>query len=213
MGRHTIAVLIFSVMILAGSAQIGATDIPVEPYVDASFATNGPLSLCNSPNGGGKPFTQAFAPNGQMVDGTLTITLYDEIPPFGNPVPNYPKEDIWLEDLFGGIVFPVGGTIPDENTDEFGVTYWTQPLHAGGYAEPVDGNQFVINVSGWILHSPALSDFRANSPDINGDLMVNLVDIARFASAYFARPYDYATDFNFDGLNNLEDIVILAASI
>ena len=136
MKRRGLGVLIFTLTILSGATLCAAADIPVEPYVEVSFATEGPLSLCNFPNGGGKPFTQAFGPNGQVVDGTLTIILFDDMPPWGDPVPNYPKEDLWLEDLHGGLVSCQGGTIPDENTDEVGMTFWTHPLLAGGHAQP-----------------------------------------------------------------------------
>ncbi len=212
MSRHVISVLIFSLMILTGSAQFAAADIPVEPYIEASFATDGPLSLFSAPDGGGNPFTQAFGPNGQTVDGTLTIILYDDMPPWGNPVANYPKADIWLEDHHGELVSCQGGTIPDEDTDDVGMTFWTHPLRVGSHAEPVDGNQLAIVVTGWILDSPSLEDFRINSADLNGDLHVNLSDIAMFVGTYFGT-YDYASDFHWDGVLNLADIVLLAESL
>jgi hypothetical protein len=196
---------------LFASGMLGAANVPVEPYVDVSFATAGPLSLVCSPDGGGLPFSQAFDPLGAQVDGTLTIILYDDLPPWGSPVPNYPKEDIWLADLHGELAFCQEGTIPDQDTDAGGMTYWAQPLRSGGHAEPAHGNQLAIVVAGWFVGLGGLAEFRVNSPDHNGDGVVNLSDVVLFASNYFGA-YDYASDFHWDGVLNLSDIVYLARS-
>jgi hypothetical protein len=44
------------------------------------------------------------------------------------------------------------------------------------------------------------------SPDLNGDLIVNLLDIAAFAADFFSGVYAYRSDFNNDGVLNLADI-------
>lgn len=208
MKRYVLGIFIFGLLILTGPVQMAAADIPPFYSVDVSFATGGPLSLCNVPSGEGKPFAETFGPAGQTLDGTLTVTLYSD----GIPIPNLPKEDIWLEGLEGGLVFCEGRTIPDENTDENGVTYWKHPLQAGGHVEPVDGNEVVIIFFGHSIEDPALSEFRTNSPDINGDLVVNLVDISDFALSFFVA-YDYASDFHWDGVINLLDLAILAQAM
>jgi hypothetical protein len=51
---------------------------------------------------------------------------------------------------------------------------------------------------------------QAASPDINGDGVVNLSDIAIFASLY-PGPYDARIDFNGDGVINLTDLSIFAS--
>lgn len=194
------------------SGLVWGADIPVEPYVEVSFATAGPLSLVCAPDGGGLPFTQAFDPQGQQVDGTLTIILYDDIPPWGSPVPHFPHEDIWLMDLHGELALCQEGSLPDQDTDADGMTYWSQPLRTGGHAEPDGDNQLAIFVMGWDLGLEGLAEFRVNSPDQNGDQVVNLSDIALFVSKYFGG-YDYASDFHWDGVLNLSDIVYLARSV
>jgi len=52
-------------------------------------------------------------------------------------------------------------------------------------------------------------DIQVNSPDINGDLRVNLTDVVLFTMLYHG-PYDYAGDFYYDGVLNLSDIVMMA---
>ncbi len=209
MSRPGFFALCLVLLIFAGADQLFGADIPVEPYVEASFATEGPLSLFCSPNGEGYPFTEAFDQTGNRVDGTLTIILYDDMPPWGEPVPNFPDEDIWLMDTNGDLAVCQGGTVCDQNTDANGMTYWSNPLLLGRNAEPVGGNQVAIIVNGWVLDSPALSDFRLNSADLNGDLWVSLHDIVLFTELYFG-PYSYEGDFHWDGVLNLSDIVEFA---
>jgi hypothetical protein len=52
-----------------------------------------------------------------------------------------------------------------------------------------------------------------NSPDINGDLVVNLSDIAFFASDFFSPGYNYRSDFNYDQVINLQDVAMLAGAV
>jgi hypothetical protein len=54
------------------------------------------------------------------------------------------------------------------------------------------------------------------SPDINGDGVVNLLDLSIFAEAWMTKAggpnYDYRCDFNNDGIVNLKDLNILTAA-
>jgi len=47
-----------------------------------------------------------------------------------------------------------------------------------------------------------------NSPDLNGDLVVNLSDIILFARIYWGE-YSYAADFYWDGQVNLSDLAMM----
>jgi hypothetical protein len=55
----------------------------------------------------------------------------------------------------------------------------------------------------------------AKSPDINGDGVVNILDVGLLARSWGARVgesnYDYRCDLNNDGIVNIEDVAILAA--
>jgi len=206
-------VVLALLMILSGSTQLLAADtIPVLPYVEVSVATEGPLSVFSVPDGSGRPMTQVFGPAGQPVDGTITMTLYDDTPPWGDPVPFFPAEDIMLTDLTGNLAICQRGTYPDGNTDANGMTSWTGVLNVGGHAEPVAGNQIAIMVNGWIPEGAELPDLRINSPDLSGDLVVNLIDVTQFVADYFG-PYNYASDFHWDGVMNLSDVSKLASAI
>jgi hypothetical protein len=196
-------------MMLAGATSLMAADTPVLPYVEYSIATEGPLSLLCTPDGSGRPMTQAFNSVGQPVDGTITMTLYDDTPPWGNPVAFFPNEDIWLTDITGSLALCPAGSNPDENTDINGMTSWTGALFVGGNVEPGDGNQLAIMVNGWIPDGAYLPDFRINSADLNGDLVVNLTDVAHFSMGYFG-PYEYTRDLHWDEVVNLSDIAELA---
>ena len=202
-------VALILVMMLTGAAPLPAADIPVLPYVEYSIATEGPLSLLCTPDGSGRPMTQVFNSAGQPVDGTITMILYDDTPPWGTPVAFFPKEDIWLTDITGTLALCPAGSIPDENTDINGMTSWTGALLVGGHVEPGEGNQLAIMVNGWIPEGAYLPDFRINSADLNGDLAVNLTDVAHFSMGYFG-PYEYMRDLHWDEVVNLSDIAELA---
>jgi hypothetical protein len=49
-----------------------------------------------------------------------------------------------------------------------------------------------------------------NSPDINGDGIVNLADVGAFAADYVTG-YAFRSDFNGDGVLNLIDVAVMAA--
>ncbi len=198
--------------ILAAPRPAWSADIPTVPYVEVFFATQGPLSIFGSPDGSGHPFSQACDQTGQFVDGTLTIILYDDAPPWGAPVPNFPREDIFLTDLTGNLVLCPGGTIADANTDADGVTTWSRPLFVGGSAGPDGVNRMAFWVNGWIPESDGLENLRINSADLDGSLNVNLTDVHLF-TLDFHGVYRYASDFRWDGTVNLSDVALLAATL
>lgn len=212
MYKSVCPVFLLLLLTLPIAAPVLAADIPPLPYAEVSVATEGPLSLLCTPDGSGISFTQVFDSTGQPVDGTITMTLYDDSPPWGDPVAFFPAEDIWLEDMAGYLVSCPGGTIPDGNTDANGTTTWTGVLHAGGHSEPVGGNHLAIMVMGGNIEGGDLPNFRLNSPDLNGDLVVNLTDVAQFTMGYYG-PYAYQVDLHWDGTVNLSDLAELARAV
>ena len=212
MYKSVFSVFLLLLLTLPAAAPVLAADIPVLPYAEVTVATEGPLSLLSTPDGSGRPLTQVFDSTGQPVDGTITMTLYDDYPPWGNPVAYFPAEDIWLEDMTGSLIICPAGTIPDGDTDANGTTTWTRALYAGGHIEPNGGNQLAIRVMGDYIEGGDLPDFRLNSADINGDLVVNLTDVAMFTMGYYG-PYAYTIGLHWDGAVNLSDLVELARAI
>ena len=51
----------------------------------------------------------------------------------------------------------------------------------------------------------------ANSPDIDGNLIVNLGDLGLFADNFFGE-YDFRSDFYWDGVLNLSDVGRMATT-
>jgi len=164
-----------------------------------------PLVLFNVPNGTGSPFTEARTLTG-LVDAVLTLYLRD-----GNndPIGNYPRVDMWLEvgDDIGTLSHCLSGTIAETDTRSNGETNWFNPLRAGGWSE----GPTVVMISGTPLLSGDL-DLRHISPDINGDLVVNLTDVSLFAGDFYGG-YSFRSDFYYDGVINLSDVGKLAQAI
>ena len=104
----------------------------------------------------------------------------------------------------------LGAFAADGDTDFDGVTHFATPLAGGGYTTgPVwvylNGIR-ATHPAEW-EHQPVA--LRYNSADINGDGAINLMDVSLFAGDYFG-PYDYRSDFHWDGVVNLSDLVKLA---
>jgi len=179
------------------------------PYGEYSMAYPGQefLTLLVLPDGGGNQLDEARLPSGGTADATITLLLRDA---YNDPIPNYPREDMWLESEDGGLVLCQGGTIADSDTDQFGMTRWLNPLRGGGHSQTLT----VVKVSG---AEPELTQgvrLNFNSPDINEDLIVNLLDVALFAEDFFQYSvYSFRSDFYRDGTINLADLAVFAPAI
>jgi len=189
-------------LLLAGSAL--ATDIPDLSLSYAVIPSFGG-SIWVSPGGNGPDMAHGFSTGGGALDLRITLTL---IGSDGSPIYLYPREDIWLESEGGGLSSCIMGTAPDSNTDLNGETVFTGPFRAGGNNPAPEGLQVVV--SGMPLPQASLP-IQINSPDVNGDLVVNLSDIGAMTQALFGE-YDWRFDFNNDGAINLIDIVAFASS-
>ena len=134
-----------------------------------------------------------------------------------DPVPDFPMEDMWLDpEASTDLVCPgfsPWGFFPDQNTNVNGETHFENPLNGGGWTEgPVWF--YLIGVRG---ATPEQVEFppipiRFNSPDINADGIVDLVDISLFATDYFG-DYHYRCDYHWDGFLNLSDVAMLASGL
>lgn len=188
------------IAILALLAVTSAADSPDHPDPDLSTVEIGALasgaSIFVVPDGSGVPLTAASGAGGVEVDATITLTLVSAM---GELIFAYPAEDLWLETADGGLVACLDGATADAPTDEYGQTVWQEPLHAGGWS---DAENLLAMVAGVPIY-PELP-LRVNSPDVNGDLEVNLSDIVSLAQALGG--YAYEVDFNYDGAINLSDI-------
>ncbi len=126
-----------------------------------------------------------------------------------------PREDIWIECAQQlELQFCGQGNIADVDTDAQGRTRFALPLRGGSYCET---GVLVFIQGAFIGVGEPFSDqfvvsLAINSPDINGDLVVDLSDIALF-SQDLDRGDAFRSDFNHDGVVNLSDIAIFAGAL
>lgn len=174
------------------------------PEISLEMAYQGPEAVCLLvvPDGSGPPFTEARTASGDVVDATLTVQILDISL---DPIVSYPAEDVWLTTDTEGLVRCPGGMIADGPTDATGRTTFTVPPRAGGW----DLSVTRAVVSGWTSLGAGVA-LNYNSPDLNGDLEVNLTDVQLFAADYYDSFYHHRSDLSFDGTINLADIVPLA---
>jgi hypothetical protein len=162
------------------------------------------LSLFSLPNAAGKAFSETFADDGVVENGTIELTLRDG---FGAIIVNFPFEDMWVASSDGGMV-PCGGTATaDRSTDVDGETEWDNPLFAGGNSETL----CIVYINGDALTSNGGLAIHFNSADISGDGSVNLTDAGFFTG--FLGGSAYEGDFNNDGDVNITDAGFMAAAL
>jgi hypothetical protein len=198
---------IFACALIIGAASFATAGVPDLGLSTATtYAGPGTPVMFNLPNGGGVSFTNASLVGQTGIDATINLTLLD-----GGMVPvvNFPFEDLWLESLDGGMKYCTGGTVADANTDALGQTTWTVPVLAGGASQAVT----LVMVNGAALTSNAGLALSHNSADINGDGKVNLTDVPLFAGDVFGGLHPFRSDFQYDGLVNLSDVVKLAQGV
>ncbi|MEZ4388206.1 MAG: hypothetical protein R3D98_11645 [Candidatus Krumholzibacteriia bacterium] len=155
------------------------------------------------PDGGGRSFTAAHAPGGLLVDATVALSLADYS---GNPIVGYPAEDLWLITSAGGLAACPLGTSADGPTGSDGRTRWTQPLRAGGHSL---GETLHVVVSGYVMARDLDLEFR--SADLNGDLAVDLSDVAAMTVGLAAGAA--TCDLNNDYQVNLADVVAFVSGL
>ncbi len=200
------------ITLLVGAASLASATTPdlnlsTSARADASDAV---ALVYNLPDGTGSPFNEAqsFDTFG-AIDATISVTLLNSS---GLPVPNFPAEDLYLVNddggEFGGMM-PCGGfATADANSDDNGMAWWADPLTAGGYSNALT----VIMVSGAPLESSAGEKVSFNSPDFNGDLIIDLLDVIVF-SQNWQPDYSFRFDVVFDGVLDLVDVIRLAQDL
>lgn len=157
------------------------------------------------PDGSGRPLTAARGPQGQVLNATIHLFYFDA---YGNPLVGMAPEDMWLGSVDGGLAVCAQGSIADRATDTHGETVWVQPLRAGGWSTA--GCQVYHN--GWELAGPSGLNLRFCSPDLDGNLRVDLSDVATFAGDFYGA-HAFRSDLDADGTVNLGDIAVMAQSL
>ena len=184
------------------------------PYVgDAEFESI-EASVLVTPAGVGPGLDEVHGSGGFALDATIRIQVVDGN---GQPIAGYPGEDIWLGFAVpggtargcrpdGGV--PGGVFLADADTDADGWTEFRLPLRGGGWSE----GPATLYLGGSPAHQGPWFPMghiplRMNSPDINGDLRVDLADVALFAQDFYSGTAPYRSDFFWDGQLDLADVV------
>jgi len=178
-----------------------------EMFLEYSLAYQGPDPVCLlvMPDGSGPGLDTARTIWGQGVDATVSVRILDAL---YQPIQGYPAEDVWLVAAGGGMMSCAAGSIADAPTDANGETTIGGPLRGGGWSEAPAR----VEIASYVAQQPAGLALAFNSPDINGDLKVDLSDVQLFAADYYGA-YRLRSDFAFDGQVNLSDIVPLAEAM
>jgi len=200
-----VVVMACTLVLLIGPAPAGALpDFTLSVYW-TEYAGPEMLSIMAVPDGNGDAFDQAILPGGTRTNGLIMVALLD---PMGVPIPGYPYEDIWLAASEGGLSFCALGNNAAANTDANGETWFRDPLRGGGASEGL----LQVVVSGMALVSSPGVRILVNSPDLNGDLEVGVIDVSIFAGDFYGA-YRYRSDFDFNGQIGLTDVTRLARSM
>jgi hypothetical protein len=184
-----------SALLVFGVASMAMAGIPDETQSTASSAS-GCLQVV--PNGTG----DALSSKGL----TVTVTVLDGN---GDPIAGYPFQDVGLADNVGGadVTLCTSGWLSSANTNAAGVTTITGAGFAGGSTQ---GGMRATLAGVRITNGPAL-DIDVVSPDMDGDLDVDLLDLSAVPTGFAARflngVYDFQSDYTCDGAENLLDVV------
>lgn len=154
------------------------------------------VSVLTCPACDGYALTQAQTFGGGVMDATIEVYIRNSA---GQGIAGI-WEEIILDDP--GLCFCLDKDHPDLATNDNGYAEYALPLCTGGCAEN-------LTLSGYLSGIPFLQNpipfIKINSVDLNCDRVVDLVDLADFAAAYFGT-VTYCVDFYWDGVMNLLDL-------
>jgi hypothetical protein len=195
---------------MASLAVAGIPDLSRSTASTAAGAVT--VSVETLPSGDGRPLNAARTSNGTpgntaVINATITLTVLDAN---GDPIYLYPSEDLWLQTTAGGLKVCPGGSVADFSTDIHGQTTFSRAVYGGGHSE---GEQTVVVINGSALVGSNMN-ILWNSPDISGDLKVDITDTVVYAGdALHPTPYHYRSDMLFDSQINISDTVLYAQGI
>lgn len=185
--RRLLSLAAAGVMVL-GLASLALAGIP-DPTNSTASSGSGCIDI--TPGGNGPT----------LANEALTISVHVE-DGTGTPIPGYPFQDMWWDDNNNGdLAMCQGGSVADANTNGSGDATISGAAAGGGWTQ----NGVQIFLAGVSLNGPALG-IDVNSPDINGDLVVNLVDLGSFSADFNNPAYNFRSDFTCDGTENLADV-------
>jgi hypothetical protein len=191
MNKRLLSLAVAGSMLL-GLAGVASAGIPDEVQ---STATSAGGTVMITPEGQGGSLAAAGA--------TINVVVRDQ---GGIPIPNYPFQDVWVgHPGDNSIALCQGGSTADNNTDAAGATTISGVVSGGGYSSTTK-----VYINGTPLAGAALT-ISMNSPDITGDLKVDLFDFNIFGADFGGAEFrsDYAAPY---GIVNLGDFAAFGQS-
>ena len=198
-----------AVCLLLGAGAVHATS-PLDPCFSTIelHASTAPVPLFVCPQGD----TESFTNQGWW------ISLYISVANNNGPAGGVPGQDIWLvgRDPVNNIVLCLGSqsSNADAPTDLDGNTTISNSTLAGGGC----GNGLAVVIQGWVISDPAtgcttdkILPINVRSPDLDGSMLVDLVDLSMFATHFPPHAYESCSDFNLNGVVDLQDLSRFAA--
>lgn len=134
----------------------------------------------------------------------------------GAPIAGIPAADFWVEGCTGGMVLcgGSGSSNADSASNDQGRTTMSGAIAAGGCDIGLN-----VVIQGVVVKDQLTNCttnkclvYQISSPDINGDLIVDIIDLSLFAVGYTSppKPYNICFDFNCDGSVDIIDFSIFA---
>ena len=173
----------------------------LDPCLSTASPVGWPAGIAVCPAGDGRSLSD--------VGATINLRIRDTN---NLPIVNMAPEDVWLAGCVNlTLCNSSESSMADRLTDENGETEMSGTMAAGGS----DTGVLVIVQGNVLLFTLNCVDnlclpFEVRSADMNGDLVVNLVDLSQFAAAFPPNAYSAAADFTFDGIVGLGDVSFLA---
>ena len=191
-----ILVLLVPAVVFGEVPDINNCQISTRATVDVS------IMIC--PACDGNSFGAALAFGGGPVDATIEVIIANNT---GQGLGGITASSIWLEET--GINWCDAGNIADFDTDATGYTEFAMPPCGGGCSDNMTLSGYLMIGSPTPFNENPLPHIMFNSPDTNGDLVVDLIDLSEFAAAYFA-PATYCFDYYWDGQMTLQDLALFS---
>lgn len=173
-------------------------------------ATAGHIGSCESSatSAGGVLLTCPAGDGPTLADigATITVFVRDIV---SDPVPNIPAGDFWVQGFapFNYRLYCTGSgsSNADAPTDMNGYTTISGPVATGGY---IAGDVYVIAQGMVIRYYQECNNpipLVLVSPDIDGNLLVDVVDFGIFGEIFTSGENDPRADYNGDGLVDIVD--------
>jgi len=204
-------VSLFVCSLVMGAVSMAVAGIPDLTLSTAVTAASTQVSVYSTTvPGTGNSLLQARTVAGAVMNATITLTLKDGN---GDPIAFYPMEDMWLAGSLGGFV-SCTPCLPNAGTDALGVATFTAANLGKGHSNRNGGEKTQVLISGTPLAVAQNLNILYNSADINGDNVVNGLDLGLFVTALKGLAADnYGADLQYDGAVNGLDLGIFVGCL